>query len=120
MKNITAFCFFLVLTFACARKQVFQDDEMGAVSRVYKSVMFTANQKQHPAFHDLLTFVRVESTGEVVMTIRRDRDFEVRGKPWSPLTSPEIPNLPFAVLGTSFTNQTAVIEYEAWTSRPRQ
>ena len=92
---------------------------MGKVSRVFKTVRYSATQQEQPVFRDALRFVRVEQDGEVVMTFRTQ---EVRGKPWSPLAGPNIGRLPLSlsVLQTSHAEQWADIEFESWTNHPRQ
>ena len=92
---------------------------MGAVSRVYKAVIFSAKEKQQPVFGNILTFVRVEPSGEVVMTFKKDKEYEVRGEPWHDLAGTAELGFPLHVLETSPSAQWAKIEYEAWTSRPR-
>jgi hypothetical protein len=120
MKQFAILALVGIFVSGCARHRVFSDDDMGNISRVFKSVTFSPIHKQDPAFRDTLTFVRVEPSGEVVMTFTVDGKYEIRGKPGEVLSSVEMQHLPLNVWQTSYQNQTADIEYEAWTSRKKE
>jgi hypothetical protein len=118
-----------LLCASCSRQVVYRDDDTGKVVRVFRAVAFSASSPRNRAFRELLTFVRVENTGDVVMKLRgpQGRDIEIRAQRGA-LFSDRVggvgesasKEIGLRVRDCSYAEQSATIEYEAWSADARQ
>lgn len=112
----------LVTLFATACKRLSDSSEPntnGTVSRLYKTITYSAAHNEDPALRENLRFVKVEDDLTVIMLFRADgRERVVRGRVGEALRS-EAGITPFIVMTASASNQTATIEYLAWSSYPK-
>lgn len=91
----------------------------GTISRLYKTVRFSANHKEDVAFGTNLVFIKVEDDLTVRMLFKVDgRELTVNGRVGESLKS-NARITPFIVMGASPSAQTADIEYLAWSSYPK-
>jgi hypothetical protein len=112
MKGSISLCAIIFLFCACTRQNGSPRDFGGRVTRIYKSLAFSADHNQHPVPGGKLTLVDVKPDGSVEMTW--NDNFSAQGRPSSELFvifSGYI-GRPMFVLKTSYQKQTAEIEYE--------
>ena len=114
---------------SCSRQAAFRDDDTGKVVRVFRAAVFSTGSPHNRAFQDLLTFVRVDRSGDVIMTMHapHGKDVEIHAGKGALFTDrpggigeSTSREIGLRVRDSSFHEQTATIEYEAWSADPQQ
>jgi len=113
----------IFLCCSCSFRNILRDDKSGKVTRVYRAVHISRDTQENRALGELIIFVRVEPTGELVFkTNISGRVSENRAMPFTQIQLQGIASIPMEprVLTTSFEGQWAEIEYRAWSSELQQ